>query len=101
MSMSDEVGEDLLTLPEIAELLHVNPSTVRLWVHEERLPAFKSGGRKWFVRRADLEAMLEAQPHIGHPRTGAAGAIPTDWSGIPEQASMDLASSTGVERRQL
>jgi excisionase family DNA binding protein len=87
------VDDQLLTLPEIAQTLGMNPSTVRLWVREGRLPAEKVG-RKWMVRRADLEQMLADQPHVGHPR-GAASAskTPEDWSEQPEQAMMDLASS--------
>jgi len=86
-------GDQLLTLPEIAQTLGMNPSTVRLWVREGRLPAEKVG-RKWMVRRADLEQMLADQPNVGHPR-GAASAskTPEDWSEQPEQAMMDLASS--------
>ena len=87
------VDDELLTLPEIAHTLGMNPSTVRLWVSEGRLPAEKVG-RKWMVRRADLKQMLADQPDVGHPR-GAARASTTsrDWSKQPEQAMMDLASS--------
>jgi len=85
--------DQLLTLPEIAQTLGMNPSTVRLWVREGRLPAEKVG-RKWMVRRADLEQMLADQPQVGHPRGAAsAGKTPEDWSEQPERAMMDLASS--------
>lgn len=93
------VDDELLTLPQIAQMLHVNPSTVRLWVTEQRLPAHKAGGRKWFVRRGDLERMLEEQPHIGYPKRADARDAPKDWSEVPEQAALDLASSTQVVRR--
>jgi excisionase family DNA binding protein len=86
------VNDELLTLPEIAHTLGMNPSTVRLWVREGRLSAEKVG-RKWMVRRADLEQMLADQPHVGHPRGASASAIPEDWSEQPERAMMDLASS--------
>jgi excisionase family DNA binding protein len=99
--MADEVEDDLLTLPEIAEMLRMNPSTVRLWVREKRLPAHKAGGRKWLVRRADLKQMLDAQPHVGHPHGAAVSAERKDWSQIPEQAALDIASSTGVQRGDL
>jgi excisionase family DNA binding protein len=87
------VDDELLTLPEIAQTLGMNPSTVRLWVREGRLRAEKMG-RKWMVRRVDLERMLAEQPQVGHPR-GAASAsrTPEDWSEQPERAMMDLASS--------
>lgn len=96
------VDDELLTLPQIAEMLHVNPSTVRLWVAEERLPAHKAGGRKWLVRRGDLARMLEEQPRIGHPKGAAAAQeAPKDWSEIPEQAALNLASSTQLHRSSL
>lgn len=91
--------DELLTLPQIAQILQLNPSTVRLWVTEKRLPAQKAGGRKWLVRRGDLERMLEEQPSIGRPRGAAPGdAAPKDWSEVPEQAPLDLASSAQVVR---
>ena len=86
------LDDELLTLPEIAHTLGMNPSTVRLWVREGRLPAEKVG-RKWMVRRADLEQMLADQPQVGHPRGTSATTTPQDWSEQPERAMMDLASS--------
>jgi excisionase family DNA binding protein len=90
--------EEQLTLPQIAELLSLNPSTIRLWVNEKRLPAHRVG-RKWFVRRADLEQLLEQQPHIGHPRRRGATRnspreLPSDWSEVPEEVTLNLARST-------
>ena len=61
--MSDS---ELLTLAEIAELLGMNPSSVRLWVYQGWLPATKMG-RSWVVRRPDLEELLAARPDLGHP----------------------------------
>jgi len=91
--MGTMVDDELLTLPEIAQTLGMNPSTVRLWVHEGRLQAEKMG-RKWMVRRVDLERMLAEQPQVGHPRgAGSASRTPEDWSEQPERAMMDLASS--------
>jgi excisionase family DNA binding protein len=94
--------DDLLTLPEIATILGVNPSTVRLWVKEQRLPAQKQGGRKWLVYRGDLDQMLADQPRIGHPRSGRAEEreLPADWGEHGAEASFDLASSAGPIRRR-
>lgn len=86
------IDDELLTLPEISYTLGMNPSTVRLWVREGRLPAEKVG-RKWMVRRADLEQMLAEQPHVGHPRGAGSSTTPEDWSEQPERAMMDLVSS--------
>jgi excisionase family DNA binding protein len=68
--------EELLTLPQIAEMLHVNPSTVRLWVHQQRLPAHKAGGKKWLVRRSDLDALLGGEGH-GRPSQAPGGGEET------------------------
>jgi excisionase family DNA binding protein len=95
--MADQ--EEQLTLPQIAGLLGLNPSTVRLWITEQRLPAERVG-RRWVVRRGDLEQMLADQPKIGHPkRRGATPRparveMPADWSEVPEEAGLYLARST-------
>ena len=84
------IADELLTLPQIAEMLGVNHSTVRLWVSEGRLPADKAGGRKWLVRAGDLQQMLDNQPHIGKPRTiPKAEEPPTDWSQIDTASSIE------------
>ena len=91
--------EEQLTLPQVAHLLGLNPSTIRLWVSEQRLPAERVG-RRWMVRRGDLEEMLAEQPKIGHPkRRGATPRpartkLPADWSEVPEEAGLYLARST-------
>ena len=93
--MADQ--DEQLTLPQIAQMLSLNPSTIRLWVNEKRLPAQRVG-RKWFVRRGDLEAMLEQQPQIGYPkrrgRTDTPRELPADWSEVPDEVTLNLARST-------
>ena len=60
--------DDLLTLPEIADITGMANPTVRVWVNQGRLPATKVG-RQWMVRRGDLDKMLADDPRIGRPRT--------------------------------
>ena len=91
--------EEQLTLPQVAHLLGLNPSTIRIWVSEQRLPA-KRVGRRYMVRRGDLEEMLAEQPKIGHPKRREATPrpareeLPADWSEVPEEAGLYLARST-------
>ncbi len=59
--------DDLLTLPDIAEMTGMAGPTVRVWVKDGRLPATKVG-RAWVVRRGDLVKMLADDPRIGRPR---------------------------------
>jgi excisionase family DNA binding protein len=54
--MSDEI----LTLPEVAQLLKVAEKTVYTMAQKGQLPAFKVGGQ-WRFRRADLDAWIDAK----------------------------------------
>ena len=53
------LSKPMLTLHEVAELLKVKESTVRAWIKDQQLRAFKFG-RDWRVAVKDLEAFLEA-----------------------------------------
>ena len=52
--------ERLLTTAEIAEYLSVTDQTVRRWVKDRELPAFKLG-RELRVKESDLERFLESR----------------------------------------
>lgn len=47
-----------LTLEQIAEELQIHIETVRNWVREKKLPAYKVG-RVYRVKREDFEKFLE------------------------------------------
>lgn len=49
---------DLLTVTETARILRLQPSTIRKWLLDKRLAHVKLG-RRVFLRRADLDALLE------------------------------------------
>jgi excisionase family DNA binding protein len=50
--------EELLTVPETAALLRLRPSTIRKWLLEKKLSYVKLG-RRVFLRKADLQTLLE------------------------------------------
>jgi excisionase family DNA binding protein len=54
--MSDEI----LKLPEVAQLLKVAEKTVYTMAQRGDLPAFKVGGQ-WRFRRTDLDAWIDAK----------------------------------------
>jgi excisionase family DNA binding protein len=54
--MSDEI----LRLPEVAQLLKVAEKTVYTMAQKGELPAFKVGGQ-WRFRRTDLDAWIDAK----------------------------------------
>jgi excisionase family DNA binding protein len=55
------MAEDFLTVYDIADLLRVNPQTVRNWISRGELPAIRVGSRRVRVRRADFDAFLGAR----------------------------------------
>ena len=59
-------ADELLTLPQIAVELSMNPATVRWWVSTDKLPAQRVG-RRWLVRRTDFDHFLATSP-LGRKR---------------------------------
>lgn len=50
--------EDYVTVDEAATILRVAPSTVRRWIREGGLPAYRMGKRRLALRRDDLPTMI-------------------------------------------
>jgi excisionase family DNA binding protein len=53
--------QPFLTTQEVSDLLQVSVQTVRRWIKEEDLPAYKVGPRMWRVRTTDLDEWLEGR----------------------------------------
>ncbi len=60
------VQERFLTVPEIAERLHVSEWTVREWLRGGRLRGYLPAGRRggWRVKEADLERYMEGTANM-------------------------------------
>lgn len=57
--------ERFLSLEDVAERLQVSDRTVRRWVKDGKLAAYKPG-REWRIRPSDLENFLESRKvHAG------------------------------------
>ena len=57
--------EDYITVTEAATLLRVAPSTVRRWIREGDVPAFRIGRRRVALKRDDLRNLITpARPAI-------------------------------------
>ncbi len=55
--------DEILTLPEVAQLLKVAEKTVYTMAQKGELPAFKVGGQ-WRFRRTDLDAWIDAKTRL-------------------------------------
>lgn len=51
--------DELLTVYEVASILKAKPGTVRNWIREGKLKAYKAGKRLWRVRQVDLQFFLQ------------------------------------------
>jgi excisionase family DNA binding protein len=52
--------DEILTLPEAAQLLEVAEKTVHTMAQKSQLPAFKVRGQ-WQSKRADIDRLIEQQ----------------------------------------
>jgi excisionase family DNA binding protein len=57
--------EQYLTVARAAELLSVHPSTVRRWIDEGRLPAYRLGPKRIAVMATDLDGLIAPRPSNG------------------------------------
>ncbi|MGO9298411.1 MAG: helix-turn-helix transcriptional regulator [Streptosporangiaceae bacterium] len=54
--------DNLLTIRELAALLHVEPQTIHYWRHRGTAPqAVRPNGGKLLFRQSDVDAWLEKQ----------------------------------------
>jgi excisionase family DNA binding protein len=61
-------GPELLNVQEAAAVLRLKASTIRSWLLERRIPFIKLGGRV-FLRRRDLDALIEQSTVYPHKRS--------------------------------
>lgn len=59
LSVSLTEEQTFLTPQEVSDLLHVSVQTVRRWIKDEKLPAYKVGPRMWRIRTTDLDKWLQ------------------------------------------
>ncbi len=76
--------ESFLTVAEVADLLRLNPQTVRNWIDAGSLPAVRIG-RRVRIKKSDLDRVVE-NGYQNSPPSGSAATGPnaTDfWGGEP------------------
>jgi excisionase family DNA binding protein len=69
------VPDEFLTVAEIAQILKLNPQTVRNWIDAGKLPALHVG-RRVRIRRSDFDAFLE------QGSTARPAQPPGIWDGV-------------------
>jgi len=85
---------DILTIPEVAELLRVAEKTVYTLAQRGEIPAFKVGGQ-WRFSRSAIQSWIDNRTRAGQP--GGADATPSAASGDPSAGST---AKTKTRRRR-
>jgi excisionase family DNA binding protein len=83
------LDEEYVTVAEAASLLHVAPSTVRRWIREGTVAAYRVGKRRVALKRADLDLLIR-------PIRSA----PVDESRVQEVERRDFPPLTPEEKQQ-
>ena len=62
--------DEILKLPEVAQLLKVADKTVYTMAQRSELPAFKVRGQ-WRFKRIDIDRWIERQKAVSHSEKGS------------------------------
>ena len=63
------MNDDILTIPEVAELLRIAEKTVYTLAQRAEIPAFKVGGQ-WRFSRGAIQAWISERSRTGHHPSG-------------------------------
>ena len=63
MATERERAMQMITTNQAAEVLGVDPYTIREWLREEKLRGHKIAGTRWRIYESDLKAFAEARRH--------------------------------------
>jgi excisionase family DNA binding protein len=70
------MNDDILTIPEVAELLRIAEKTVYTLAQRAEIPAFKVGGQ-WRFSRGAIQAWIEERTRSAQqPGNGATKSMP-------------------------
>lgn len=83
--MTMEQPTELLTLAETAQLLKVSVVTLKRWLRQGHLTAYRVGPRALRIRRTDLDALLSP---AGQERARNGQEDPTDSTEAPDGAAL-------------
>jgi excisionase family DNA binding protein len=90
------VSDAFLTVFDVAELLQLNPQTVRNWIDQGSLAAIRVGQRRVRIRQSDLDRFLDAGTTSGTP-SGAATRRSSPGETLTKRGVANRADRSGVD----
>jgi excisionase family DNA binding protein len=97
--MRSALDEEYVTIEQAADLLHVNKSTIRRWIAQDRLPAYRVGQRRVAVKRGDVARLIT--PSGSATARGSRGVSPGASSVkelTPDERARGLAAIEALQR---
>jgi len=83
--MTSFSNEEFLTVAEVAARLRLNDQTVRNWIDQRKLPAFRIG-RRVRIARSDFERFVDGGYTEPPNASGGASKARAFWEGSEEFA---------------
>ena len=59
--IKNELPEATFTVGEVAKMLNISEATMLRWLKAEKIPGFFRIGRRWLIRKSDLETFINGQ----------------------------------------
>lgn len=59
--ITNELPESTFTVEEVAKMLNISEATLLRWLKAEKIPGFFRIGRRWLIRKNDLEHFINSQ----------------------------------------
>lgn len=85
------LDEDYVSVTEAATLMRVAPSTIRRWIREGDVPAYRFGKRRVALRRADLATLITPAGYATGTVSSLAGDQPKQFRRLtPEEKQRAL-----------
>lgn len=92
----NDLEDSFLTVAEVAEMLKLNPQTVRNWIDQGSLPAIRMG-RRVRIRRSDFDRVVEQSATTSGRSPQPAGPSAEDfWGGTPVGLAEPAADAGGL-----
>ena len=60
---------ELYSVKEVADILDMNPETIKRYIHREELRAYKIG-REWRIKESDLKEFVFDKPNTKGDKNG-------------------------------
>jgi excisionase family DNA binding protein len=96
--MRTALDEEYLTVGQAADLLRVNKSTIRRWIAQDLLPAYRVGQRRVALKRADVAHLITP----ARPAAAKGGVISPEAESVspltPEEQARGLAAIEDLQR---